>query len=159
MVRSRWVSFPRVQATTHSVSIMVAVHGAIIDKAGESGWVTARDGEQWFVIRLPAIAEADDQLGREIGEPLWPEENSLAALERQQLVDEYEELMAQIGERTVSRLIEMCGEPRALLGEDHADLLLASALKHDSPLDTTIRTGDVASPGAMGRRESARAAP
>jgi predicted phage terminase large subunit-like protein len=35
------------------------------------------------VIRLPAIAEADDQLGREIGQPLWPEEKSIEALEQE----------------------------------------------------------------------------
>jgi DNA replication protein DnaC len=29
------------------------------------------------------------------------------------------ELLEQIGERTVSRLLEMCGEPRVLFGEDH----------------------------------------
>lgn len=40
-------------------------------------------GEQWEVIRLPAICEdADDPLGREIGEPLWPERYGLDELER-----------------------------------------------------------------------------
>jgi DNA replication protein DnaC len=29
------------------------------------------------------------------------------------------DLLEQIGERTVSRLLEMCGEPRVLFGEDH----------------------------------------
>lgn len=29
--------------------------------------------EDWDIIRLPAIAEENDLLGREIGEPLWPE--------------------------------------------------------------------------------------
>jgi predicted phage terminase large subunit-like protein len=51
--------------------------------SGQSGWVTARDGEDWFVIRLPAIAEADDQLGRQPGEPLWPAEKTLKALEQE----------------------------------------------------------------------------
>ena len=50
---------------------------------GESGWVTARDGEDWYVIRLPAIAEENDQLGRKPGEPLWPAEKSLEALEQE----------------------------------------------------------------------------
>lgn len=41
---------------------------------GESGFVTGRDDQQWFVLRLPAICDAkDDPLGRKIGEPLWPE--------------------------------------------------------------------------------------
>lgn len=31
-------------------------------------------GERWTVINFPAIAEKDDYLGREEGEPLWPEQ-------------------------------------------------------------------------------------
>lgn len=31
-------------------------------------------GEEWERIRLPALAEADDPLGRAEGEPLWPEQ-------------------------------------------------------------------------------------
>ncbi len=30
-------------------------------------------GEHWDVVSIPAIAEADDPLGREVGERLWPE--------------------------------------------------------------------------------------
>jgi predicted phage terminase large subunit-like protein len=38
-----------------------------------SGPVTARDGEEWHVINLPALADrADDPLGRKVGESLWP---------------------------------------------------------------------------------------
>jgi len=50
---------------------------------GESGWVTARDDERWYVIRLPAIAEENDQMRRSPGEPLWPAEKSLKALEQE----------------------------------------------------------------------------
>jgi predicted phage terminase large subunit-like protein len=39
-------------------------------------------GDQWHVISLPAIAEADDPLGRAEGEPLWPEWENGEALER-----------------------------------------------------------------------------
>lgn len=38
--------------------------------------------ENWKVINLPAIAEANDPLGREIGEPLWPERFSKERLLR-----------------------------------------------------------------------------
>lgn len=38
-----------------------------------SGIVEARDGEQWRVISIPAIAEQNDVLGRSPGEALWPE--------------------------------------------------------------------------------------
>lgn len=34
------------------------------------------DGEPWTVIRIPAIAEENDPLGRELGEALWPDRYS-----------------------------------------------------------------------------------
>ena len=44
------------------------------DYNGQSGWVKGRDGQDWYVVCLPAIAErADDPLGRAVGERLWPE--------------------------------------------------------------------------------------
>ena len=39
-------------------------------------------GDQWEVISLPAIAEADDPLGRAVGAPLWPEWEDDEALAR-----------------------------------------------------------------------------
>lgn len=42
--------------------------------SGESGWIEGRDGNQWFVVCIPAIAErSDDLLGRQVGERIWPE--------------------------------------------------------------------------------------
>lgn len=44
------------------------------DYDGRSGWVTARDGERWYVLNFPAICEReDDGTGRQVGEALWPE--------------------------------------------------------------------------------------
>lgn len=41
---------------------------------GESGEFQGRDGRQWHVICLPALADrADDPLKRRIGDTLWPE--------------------------------------------------------------------------------------
>ena len=41
---------------------------------GESGWLKCRDGNDWYVVCLPAEAERhDDILGRQIGERIWPE--------------------------------------------------------------------------------------
>lgn len=41
---------------------------------GQSGRFEGRDGRQWEVLCLPAIADRlDDPLGRQIGETLWPE--------------------------------------------------------------------------------------
>ena len=46
--------------------------------SGETGWVKAKDGEWWYVLSFVAIVEttqdkANDPLGRDIGEWLWPE--------------------------------------------------------------------------------------
>lgn len=41
---------------------------------GESGWLEGRDGNQWYVLCIPAQCErADDPLKRKIGEYIWPE--------------------------------------------------------------------------------------
>jgi hypothetical protein len=39
------------------------------------------DVEPWTVVNLPALAVANDPLGREEGEALWPERYSQAELE------------------------------------------------------------------------------
>ena len=45
-------------------------------------WLPAEHSEQgWRMLRLPALAEEDDALGREPGEPLWPEKHDAAQLE------------------------------------------------------------------------------
>jgi predicted phage terminase large subunit-like protein len=56
-----------------------------LDYAGESGWITSRDGEKWYVINLPAIAETNDLLGRNEGEALWPEWLSKEMLDQERL--------------------------------------------------------------------------
>ncbi len=45
------------------------------------------EARKWKIIRLPAIAEEDDPLGRKPGEPLWPEAYDLEFLESQQRLD------------------------------------------------------------------------
>lgn len=42
--------------------------------------------ERWRVVRLPALAEAGDPMGRIAGEALWPEWENIAALERKRVV-------------------------------------------------------------------------
>ena len=39
-------------------------------------------GDNWTVVRLPAVAEEGDVLGREVGEALWPERYPLETLAR-----------------------------------------------------------------------------
>lgn len=45
------------------------------------GYTTAEEAATWTVINVPAFAEADDPLGREIGEVLWEERTPRAFLE------------------------------------------------------------------------------
>jgi hypothetical protein len=45
-----------------------------VNYSGESGLIRCRDGRDWYVVCLPAqCVRADDPIGREIGEYLWPE--------------------------------------------------------------------------------------
>lgn len=44
------------------------------------GMVLEETADKWLVIRLPALAEANDPLGRAEGEPLWPDRYSLENL-------------------------------------------------------------------------------
>lgn len=45
------------------------------------------EAKSWKIIRLPALAEDDDPLGRERGAPLWPELYGLDFLEQQNRLD------------------------------------------------------------------------
>lgn len=47
----------------------------------------AIEAAKWKIIRLPAIAEEDDPLGRPEGEPLWPNRYDLDFLQSQQRLD------------------------------------------------------------------------
>ncbi len=45
-----------------------------VDWNGQSGFVKGRDGLEWYVLCVPAIADRDDDpLGRKLGSRLWPE--------------------------------------------------------------------------------------
>jgi predicted phage terminase large subunit-like protein len=52
------------------------------DLAGRILAQAKETGEPWVVVNLPAIAGSDDQLGRSVGEPLWPDRFDAADLER-----------------------------------------------------------------------------
>lgn len=47
-----------------------------------AGRLLEHEGEDWTVLSLPAIAEENDMLGREPGEPLWPERFPLPFLNK-----------------------------------------------------------------------------
>lgn len=70
-----------------------------------AGRLIAQAGKPWYMIRLPALAEADDPLNRAVGEPLWPEWEDRAALE---------EKRDAVGERVWTALYQQ--SPRPLQG-------------------------------------------
>lgn len=47
----------------------------------------AVEAKDWMIIRIPALAEEDDPLGRAEGEPLWPDEFDVEFLMSQQRLD------------------------------------------------------------------------
>jgi predicted phage terminase large subunit-like protein len=59
------------------------------------GMMLANEPDRWEVVRLPAIAEEGDQLGREPGEALWPERYPAEKLE--EIFNSYEHDEAQLG--------------------------------------------------------------
>ena len=88
-------------------------------------------GDHWRTLRLPALAEADDPLGREPGDALWPEWESLAELDRKRTV---------IGERAFASLFQQ--DPRLRSGR----LFLPAQIPIvDDPVTTTaVRAWDLA---------------
>jgi len=66
------------------------------------GRLISRGAENWKILRLPAIAEPDDPLGRPPGAPLWPEWESLDALEKKRSV---------VGSRVWSALFQQTPMP------------------------------------------------
>jgi predicted phage terminase large subunit-like protein len=87
-----------------------------------------KTGETWEYIRLPALAEENDPLGRKPGEALWPERFAAAELERIKLI---------IGPRDWSALYQQ--RPAAQTGNmfKRADLRFWSQVGH-----RIIRCGD-----------------
>lgn len=60
----------RIQAGGSVIIILTRWHED--DIAGRI--LNSEDGKNWTIINLPALAEEDDVLGRDVGEPLWPEQ-------------------------------------------------------------------------------------
>lgn len=52
--------------------LLVMTHWHEDDLAGKILTEMEEGGEQWVVLSLPAMAEEEDPIGREPGEPLWP---------------------------------------------------------------------------------------
>ncbi len=67
-----------------------------------AGRLLDQQAADWTVLRLPALAEAGDPMGRNPGAPLWPEWEDEAALLRKR---------TQVGERVWSALFQQAPRP------------------------------------------------
>ena len=92
----------------------------------------------WTIVRLPALAEVDDPLGRDAGDALWPEwEDRPALLEKQTMLGErqFAALFQQAPWRTEGRIFD----PRLMRAVDLV------------PAGTAVRAWDLAATAADGR--------
>ncbi len=73
----RHVAYTRLSPSAGCICIGTRWHEADL-----LGWLLSEhSGEGWRLLHLPAIAEANDALGRAEGQPLWPERFSAEELE------------------------------------------------------------------------------
>jgi predicted phage terminase large subunit-like protein len=102
------------------------------------GKLLEQSGAEWRVVRLPALAEADDPLGRAAGAPLWPEWEDAAALTRKRDL---------IGERAWSALFQQTPLPSGgrLFSIDRITMA-----QPEGDLQVTVRAWDLAATGNTG---------
>ena len=97
------------------------------------GRLAEQTDDGWRILRLPALAEDGDQLGRAIGEPLWPEREDLPTLLRKR---------ANVGERTWSASYQQ--SPRPTTGSLFKVASLIPADHSAAPVGATVRAWDLA---------------
>lgn len=105
-----------------------------------AGRLQSHETSQWRVLRLPALAEGDDALGRQVSLPLWPEWESTTQLERKR---------GSVGERTWRSLFQQAPrrEEGGLFRADRVDVL------EEHPADSAgrvVRAWDLAATASDG---------
>lgn len=80
-IQERNIDWYRTTANTRlepgGVQVLIMTRWHEADLAGR---LLDEEAHEWTVLRLPAIAEEHDQLGRQVGEALWPERYDVKAL-------------------------------------------------------------------------------
>jgi len=94
-------------------------------------------GEAWRCLRLPALAEDDDPLGRAPGAALWPEWEDASALARKR---------AAVGERSWAALYQQ--RPRPLTGTLFKTVQIATLEAAPATIAASVRAWDLAATGA-----------
>lgn len=98
-----------------------------------------QEGE-WVHVRLPALAEENDMLGRAYGEALWPERFPVAALENRRQVmgdypfaSQYQQRPIPKGEQVfeVDKIEVVTRAPAGLVGVRFYDLAITAKAKSD----------------------------
>lgn len=93
--------------------------------------LASSQAKKWHRLRLPAIAEENDPLGREIGEVLWPERYTLEALLEIEERDSYS-FASQYQQRPIPR------------GETMFDATKIITVAEPPPLTGVVRFWDIA---------------
>jgi hypothetical protein len=107
------------------------------------GQLLAQAPSEWRVLRLPALAEAGDPIGRLPGEALWPAWEDLDALQRKR---------SMVGERVWSALYQQSPMPSA------GRLFMVERIPVVTELPVTaecamVRAWDLAATGQSGRND------
>jgi predicted phage terminase large subunit-like protein len=105
------------------------------------GQLLEQAGTEWRVVRLPALAEPDDPLGRSVGDPLWPEWEDHRALTRKRQI---------IGERAWSALFQQTPLPS---GGRLFSIDRIAVIQPERDTGATIRAWDLAATGNTGRND------
>ncbi|WP_428493712.1 phage terminase large subunit [Rhodopila sp.] len=106
-----------------------------------AGQLLDQSGPEWRVVRLPALAEADDPLGRAVGAALWPEWEDSEALGRKRSL---------IGERAWSALFQQTPLPSGgrLFSTDRI-----AVVQSERDAETMVRAWDLAATETTGRND------
>jgi predicted phage terminase large subunit-like protein len=119
----------RFNTSARAAQIITAQRYHVDDLIGRI--LASSQAKKWHRLRLPAIAEENDPLGREIGEPLWPERYSLEALLEIEERDSYS-FASQYQQRPIPR------------GETMFDATKIITVAEPPPLTGVVRFWDIA---------------
>ncbi len=105
------------------------------------GQLLERAKAEWRVVRLPALAEPDDPIGRAVGTALWPEWEDHEALTRKREL---------IGERAWSALFQQTPLPAGgrLFSVEHIAIV-----EPGNAMDNLVRAWDLAATNINGRND------
>ncbi len=129
---------PRLKPKARIILIMTRWHQDDL-----CGRLLEQNSNEWRCLKLPALAEEEDQLQRSSGEPLWPEWEDIQALLRRR---------TDVGERTWLAQYQQSPRPSSgmLFKVDHLEF---SDGLPTGPLGPVVRAWDLAATADTGRND------